>query len=94
LDAKFHRRRNVLKALATVSGLGTASIIGLASALSVNLASPAYAECNSQNCRDVVILVCGSWAFVGGSDSGNAEDIARMKARTAGFNPDLCITRQ
>jgi hypothetical protein len=41
----------------------------------------------------VVILVCGNWAFVGGSDSGNAEDIARIKARNAGFNPDLCISR-
>jgi hypothetical protein len=83
----------MLKALATVSGLGTASLLGLASALSVNLATPAYAECNFQNCRDLVILVCSNWTFVGGSDIGNAEDIARMKARIAGFNPDSCVPR-
>ena len=65
------------------------------SVLSVNLATPAYADCQSnyEHCYKVAILVCGSQTFVGGSDEGNAEDIARIKARRGGYNPDECIVR-
>jgi hypothetical protein len=65
------------------------------SVLSVNLATPAYASCdrNFEHCDQVVILVCGSKTFVGGSDEGNAEDIARLKARRAGYDPDECTVR-
>jgi hypothetical protein len=87
----------MLRGLSIVSGLATASILGLAtmSVLSVNLATPAYASCqrNFEHCDQVAILVCGSQTFVGGSDEGNAEDIARIKARRAGYNPDECLVR-
>jgi hypothetical protein len=86
----------MLRALAIVSGLGTASILGLAtvSALSVNLVTPAYAAgCNFATCKDVVILVCRNQTFVGASNIGNAEDIARIKARRAGWDPDDCTVR-
>jgi hypothetical protein len=65
------------------------------SVLSVSLATPAYASCtrNLEECDQVVILVCGDDTFVGGSDQGSAEDIARIKARTAGYNPDRCSVR-
>jgi hypothetical protein len=86
-----------MRGLSIVFGLVTASILGLAtmSVLSVNLATPAYAACqdNLEHCNEVAILVCGSQTFVGGSDGGNAEDIARIKARRAGYNPDGCIVR-
>jgi hypothetical protein len=59
------------------------------SALSV---TPAYA-CNFATCSDVVIFVCGSETFVGGSDNGNAYDIAWGKARRAGYNPNTCDVR-
>jgi hypothetical protein len=81
----------MLRTLAFVSGLGAASILGLATALSV-VVTPANA-CNFDTCGQVVILVCGNWTFVGGSDVGNAEDIARIKARAAGYNPDYCVAR-
>ena len=90
---------NMLRALAIVSGLATTSILGLAtmSVLSVNLATPAYAyaSCsrNLEQCDQVVILVCGDDTYVGGSDQGSAEDIARIKARSAGYDPDRCIVR-
>ena len=88
---------NMLRALAIVSGLATTSILGLAtmSVLSVNLATPAYASCsrNLQDCGQVVVLVCGGVTFVGGSDQGSAEDIARIKARSAGYDPDQCKVR-
>jgi hypothetical protein len=89
----------MLRRLAIVSGLATASILGLAtmSALSVNLATPAYADAlcgrNLEHCGEVVILVCGDDYYVGGSDQGSAEDIARIKARSAGYDPDRCIVR-
>ena len=82
-----------------IAGLATTSILGLAtmSALSVNLATPAYADAlcgrNLEHCDEVVILVCGDDTFVGGSDQGSAEDIARVKARSAGYNPDRCSAR-
>jgi hypothetical protein len=88
----------MLRGLSIVSGLATTSILGLAtmSVLSVNLATPAYADGCQRNfalCDKVAILVCGSQTFVGGSDEGNAEDIARIKARRAGYNPDECLVR-
>jgi hypothetical protein len=66
------------------------------SVLSVNLTTPAYAACrvNYADCSEVVILVCpGGVTFVGASDLGNAEDIARIKARAAGYDPDKCRAR-
>jgi hypothetical protein len=86
-----------MRGLSIVSGLAATSILGLAtiSVLSVNLATPAYAGCSSnvEHCDEVVILFCGRDTFVGGSDLGNAEDIARIKARSAGYDPDTCRVR-
>ena len=87
-----------MRGLSIVFGLVTASILGLAtmSVLSVNPAAAQYADdCRSNftRCDVVAILVCGSETFVGGSDEGNAEDIARIKARRAGYNPNGCIVR-
>jgi hypothetical protein len=64
------------------------------SLLSANLA-PAYASCrvNYADCSEVVILVCGNETFVGSSDLGTAIDIARIKARAAGYDPDKCRVR-
>jgi hypothetical protein len=81
----------MLRTLAIVSGLGTASIFGLATMSAISV-TPAHA-CNFATCNDVVILVCRGVTFVGGSDIGNAEDIARIKARRAGYDPDYCIVR-
>jgi hypothetical protein len=87
----------MLSRLAIVSGLAATSILGLAtmSILSVDVATPAYAQCavNFEDCAHVTILQCGDETFVGGSDMGNALDIARIKARTAGHNPNLCQVR-
>jgi hypothetical protein len=68
---------------------------GTMSVLSVDLTTHAYAACrvNYADCSEVVILVCGNMTFVGNSDGGNAEDIARIKARAAGFDPDKCRVR-
>lgn len=55
----------MLRGLAIVSGLGTASILGLTT-MSALLVTPAYA-CNFANCDQVGILVCGRSTFVGGS---------------------------
>jgi hypothetical protein len=88
----------MLRSLAIVFGLATTSILGLAtmSVLSVNLATPAYANCQGtfEDCDQVAVLVCGEETFVGGSDEGNAVDIARIKARSAGYNPDRCHVRR
>jgi hypothetical protein len=64
--------------------------------LSVNLATPAHAACSSNfaDCDRLAVLVCGDQTFVGGSDVGNAVDIARIKARNAGINPNSCIVRR
>ena len=87
----------MLRRLAIVSELATTCILGLATmaVLSVNLATPAYASCgrNLEDCDQVVILVCGDDTYVGGSDQGSAEDIARIKARSAGYDPDRCLVR-
>ena len=97
LVSKFHREANMLRSLGIVSGLAIASILGLAtmSVLSVNLATPAYASCqnNFADCDQLAVLVCGDETFVGGSDLGNAVDIARIKARSAGYNPNRCTVR-
>jgi hypothetical protein len=82
----------------SIAGLATTSILGLAtmSMLSVNLATPAYAascQRNYEDCDELVLLVCGDQQFLGGSDLGNAEDIARIKARRFGYNPDTCKVR-
>jgi hypothetical protein len=73
------------------------SILGLATmtVVSVNMATPAYASCseNFAECDRVAVLVCGDQTFVGGSDVGNAIDIARIKARNAGYNPNGCVVR-
>jgi hypothetical protein len=88
----------MLRALAIVSGLATTSILGLATmgVLSVNLATPAYASCqdNFADCDQLAILVCGDDTFVGGSDQGSAVDIARIKARSAGYDPHTCHVRK
>jgi hypothetical protein len=87
----------MLRGSAIVSGLATTSILGLAtvSVLSVNLATPAYARCggNFADCDQVAILVCGDETFVGGSDEGSALDIARIRARSGGYNPKECRVR-
>jgi hypothetical protein len=87
----------MLRGLAIVSGLATTSILGLATmgVLSVNLATPAYARCerNLEDCGQVAVIYCGNETFVGGSDEGNAEDIARIKARDHGYDPDRCRVR-
>ena len=88
----------MLRGLATVSGLATTSILGLAtmSVLSVNLATPAYARCgrNFGDCAQVAILVCGDKTFVGGSDEGSAVHISRIRARSGGYDPDECRVRK
>ena len=50
---------------------------------------PAYARCgrNFADCAQVAILVCGDKTFVGGSDEGSAVDIARIRARSGGYDP-------
>jgi hypothetical protein len=65
------------------------------SLLSVNLATPAHASCQSNfaDCDQLAVIVCGAETFVGGSDLGNAVDIARIKARSAGYNPNSCTVR-
>ena len=80
----------MLRGLAIVFGLATMSV------LSVNLATPAYASCQSnfEDCDQVALLVCGNETFVGGSDEGSALDIARIKARSAGYNPHRCHVRK
>ena len=87
----------MLRGLAIASGLAMTSILGLATmtVVSVNLATPAHAACsnNFADCDRLAVLVCGDQTFVGGSDLGNAVDIARIKARTAGYNPNNCTVR-
>ena len=87
----------MLKRLAIILGLATTSLLGpgTMSILLVKLATPAYAQCarNFEDCAHVVILQCGDETFVGGSDIGNAVDIARIKARNAGHNPNYCQVR-
>jgi len=82
----------MLGRLSIVSGLTTMSILGLGT---VSISTPAYAQCsrNFEDCAHVTILHCGDQSFVGGSDMGNALDIARIKARSAGYNPDFCKVR-
>jgi hypothetical protein len=78
----------MFRTLAIGSALGTAALLGMAtkSALSV---TPAYV---CKTC-ETVVLVCGDRTFVGASNIGTAEDIARILARRAGKDPDNCIVR-
>jgi hypothetical protein len=78
----------MFRTLAIGSALGAAALLGMAtkSALSV---TPAY---GCKNC-ETVVLVCGDRTFVGGSNIGTAEDIARTLARRAGKDPDNCLVR-
>ena len=74
---------------------GAAIITGL-TILGLNLPAPANANTCKQSwehCQHVAILQCGNQTFVGGSDLGYAENIARAKARKAGFNPNKCSIR-
>jgi hypothetical protein len=67
------------------------------SLLSINLAAPAHASCstNLSDCNEWVTLVCRGKTFTAGSDFGNAEDLARIKARRAGYDPDYdCQARR
>jgi hypothetical protein len=75
----------MFRALAIRSALGTAVLLGWAtmSALSV---TPDHA---CKTC-ETVTLVCGNRTFVGASNIGTAEEIARMLARRAGKDPDDC----
>jgi hypothetical protein len=84
----------MLRGLAIVSGLAITSI------LSVDLATTAYADCRSNyaQCSQIAVLVCrdrrlGNRDFIGGSDEGNAEDIAWNKADGAGYNANRCKIR-
>jgi hypothetical protein len=72
----------MLTRLAIVSGLATT--LGAMSILSFDLATtPALGA--------TAIFNCGGQRFVGtGIDHNNAKDIARIKARDAGFDPDTC----
>jgi hypothetical protein len=81
-------RKNMFRTVAIGSALGTAALLGIAmmSALS---ATPAHA---CKTC-ETVILVCDNRTFVGASNIGTAEDIARVLARRGGKDPDSCIVR-
>ena len=75
----------MLARLAIVSGLATTSILGLGamSVLSFDLATPAHGA--------TAVFKCGGERFVGtGFDHNNAKEIARIKARDAGYDPDSC----
>lgn len=84
----------MLKRLAIPTGLITLGL-GTIFVLSIGSTTPASASCktNFEDCVHVAILHCGGETFVGGSDIGNAVDIARIKARSAGHDPDECKVR-
>ena len=85
----------MLRGLAIFSGPAITSI------LSVDLVTTAYASCRSNyaDCKQIaVVLVCydGRGAerdFMGGSNEGDAEDIAWRKANHAGYNANRCRIR-
>jgi hypothetical protein len=84
----------MLRGLAIVAGLAITSIP------SINLATTAYASCGSnyEDCQQMAILVCrdsrlGNRDFIGGSDEGDAQDIAWRKADRAGYNANRCRIR-
>jgi hypothetical protein len=74
------REKNMFRTTAIGSALATMS------ALSVT-AADACKTC------ETVILVCGDRTFVGASNVGTAQDIARMLAQRAGKDPDSCTVR-
>ena len=81
--------------LAIVSGVAITSI------LSLDLATTAYATCGSnyEDCEHMAVLVChdrrlGDRDFIGGSNEGDAEDIAWRKADRAGYNANRCRIRR
>jgi hypothetical protein len=74
-----------------------ATLAATMSVFSVNLTTPASASCRRDysECERVVVLACpGGVTFVGGSDQGSALDIARIKARAAGYDPSDCRVRR
>jgi hypothetical protein len=83
----------MLRALAIVSGLATASVLLVPTAYADPMCKQNYSHCN-----DVVIYVCrdrelGNRDFVGGSDLGYADQIALNKAARAGYDTDYCRKR-
>jgi hypothetical protein len=76
----------MLRALAMVSGLASASVF---------LVPTAFADCkhNMSHCDEVVVYACGNKLFVGGSDEGHADQIALNKAAAAGYDTDDCKRR-
>ena len=84
----------MLRGLAIFSGLASIFII------SVNLVTTAYASCGSNyaDCKQIAVLVCydrrgAERDFMGGSNEGDAEDIAWRKANHAGYNANRCRIR-
>jgi hypothetical protein len=82
-------------------GLAIASGLAITSILSVDLTTTAYASCRSnyEDCTQMAVLVChdrrhGDRDFIGGSNEGDAEDIAWRKADKAGYNANRCRIRQ
>jgi hypothetical protein len=82
-------------------GLAIVSSLAITSILSVDLATTAYASCASsyENCEQMAVLVChdrrlGDRDFIGGSNEGDAEDIAWRKADRAGYNANRCRIRK
>jgi hypothetical protein len=69
-----------------------AALVATSASMSAISVNPAQA-CTYESCAQLVILVCPGRDFVGGSDIGNAEDIARVKARAAGYDPNYCTPR-
>jgi hypothetical protein len=79
-----------MRGLAIVSGLAIASVLSVT----------AYADCthNYAHCDEVVIYVCrdrnlGTQEFIGGSNSGDSDQIALHKAAAAGYDTDNCRKR-
>jgi hypothetical protein len=67
-------------------GLALVSALAITSILSVDLATTAYASCASsyEDCEQMAVLVChdrhlGDRDFIGGSNEGDADDIACVR---------------
>jgi hypothetical protein len=79
-----------MRGLAIVAGLAITSVLSVA----------AFADCkkNYAQCDEVVSYVCrdgnlGAQEFIGGSDLGNADQIALGKAAQAGYDTHNCRKR-